>query len=111
MADGERYSRTEGELYIIICFCFAGGGEVKEEIGMEHRIKLGPFRSMDSRGARSICIITFVGFILTLILGGYIENITPGMGAWSLMAGGFFLGVSEVMYWLSKALRSESNFT
>jgi hypothetical protein len=77
---------------------------------MENRIKLGPFGPMDSRGARSICIVTFVGFLLTLVLGGYIESIIPGMGTWFFMVGGFFLGVSEVMYWLSKALRRESVF-
>jgi hypothetical protein len=65
---------------------------------------------MDSRGARSICITTFVGFLVTLVLGGYIESIIPGTGAWFFMMGGFFLGVSEVMYWLSKALKRESVF-
>jgi hypothetical protein len=73
---------------------------------MEHSIKLGPFKSMGSRDARSVCVVTFVGFLLTLVLGGYIENIIPGMGAWFFMMGGFFLGVSEVMYWISKALKT-----
>lgn len=86
------------------------GDGVREERGMENRIKLGPFGPIDSKDARSICIVTFVGFLLTLVLGGYIESIIPGTGAWFFMMGGFFLGVSEVMYWLSKALRRGSVF-
>ena len=43
--------------------------------------------------------------LLTLTIGSFIENTMPGMGAWFFMVGGFFLGVSEVMYWISKALQ------
>ena len=74
------------------------------EGGMENRIML--WRPVSSKDARLICILMFVafvatlnvGFVFTQIYGRELEVLFYGLG-------GFFLGVSEVMYWIYKGLK------
>ena len=74
------------------------------ESRMEPTIML--WKPVSSRDARSICIVTFfacfatliVGFVITNSFGNGLENIFFGLA-------GFFMGVSEVTYWIHRGLR------
>jgi fructose-specific phosphotransferase system IIC component len=74
------------------------------EGGMESRIML--WRPVSSKDARSICVLMFAAFLATLfvglvftqIYGRELEGVFYGLG-------GFFLGVSEVMYWIYRGLQ------
>lgn len=71
---------------------------------MENRIML--WRPVSSKDARLICVLMFVAFLATLfvglvftqIYGIELEGVFYGLG-------GFFLGVSEVMYWIYRGLQ------
>lgn len=74
------------------------------ENGMENRVML--WRPVSSRDARLICRLVFVAFLATLIVGAVFTNIYgSGFESVFYLLGGFFLGVSEVMYWIYKGLQ------
>lgn len=56
--------------------------------------------------ARFICWMSFVAFIVTLFLGlAFTQIYGNGLEIVFYLAGGVFLGHSEVMYWVYKGLR------
>jgi len=65
---------------------------------------------MDSREAWIICITMFFAFLITLAIASYFTSRYGGDPAVFLyLLAGFFLGVSEVMYWVHKSLKRKAN--
>jgi hypothetical protein len=65
---------------------------------------------MDSREAWIYCIVMFVAFWITLAIASYFTSRYGGdtTGFFYVLAG-FFLGASEVMYWVQRGLKNKAN--
>jgi len=71
---------------------------------MENRVML--WKPVSCGDARFICRMTFVAFIATLFVGLVFTQIYgSGLESVFYLAGGVFLGISEVMYWVYKGLQ------
>jgi hypothetical protein len=76
------------------------------EGGMENRVML--WKPVSYEDARFICRMTFVAFIATLIVGWVFARFYgSGLESVFYLAGGVFLGISEVMYWVYKGLQKK----
>jgi len=75
------------------------------ESGTQESIML--WRLMSSGDARNLCIAMFIAFWAALSLGVVLANyFNNQLDPVFYFLGGFFLGVSEVLYWVYKGLKS-----
>jgi len=75
---------------------------------VENRILL--WTLMDSREAWIYCITMFFAFWITLAIASYFSFRYGGDTAlFFYLLAGFFLGASEVMYWVQRGLKSKAN--
>ena len=71
---------------------------------MEKSVML--WKPVSYEDARFICRMTFVAFIASLFVGLVFTQIYgSGLESVFYLAGGVFLGISEVMYWVYKGLQ------
>jgi hypothetical protein len=70
--------------------------------------KINLWTQMNQREAWLYCVIMFVAFWIVLVIAGVLSNMygSEGIGPFYILAG-FFLGVSEVMYWIQRSLKSQ----
>lgn len=69
------------------------------------------WKPVSSDDARSICILAFIACFATLCVGLAATNfVSRGLEGLFYGLAGFFLGISEVTYWIHRGLRGKRKY-
>jgi len=70
--------------------------------------KIFLWKQIDHREAWLYCVVMFIAFWIVLIIAGAISSIYgPDSAGIFYIIAGFCLGVSEMMYWIQRGLKSQ----